>query len=101
MAHLSLKQAVGLKNLIQDAVEAGVDATEDVHLNIMRQPYALLQRIPVIAKPAWAVEQVQQTITQGVYQSIRLVNRAAGTLSSKALEICYEKAASRIDGQRA
>lgn len=51
-----------------------------------RKPYAVLNRIPVVATPARAVEQVQLAITGGVYQAIHAVNRLAGSAATRILD---------------
>lgn len=91
MAWLSIQQLRGLKDLIQETVEAGVNAIEETHQAIARKPFAILEKIPIIALPARAVEQVQRTVTGGVYQSIRVVNRIAGAVATRILD--------RLEGQ--
>jgi hypothetical protein len=86
MSRLSIQQIRGLKDLIQEAIEAGVNATEEVHQTIARQPYALLQHIAVIAVPVQAIEHVQTTVTSGVYHTILSVNRIAGMLTTQVLD---------------
>jgi hypothetical protein len=99
MSRLTLKQIKGLQELIQDAVEAGANATEEVHQAIARQPYALLRRIPGIAQPARVVEQFQHALTSGVYQSIRLVNRGLGRVAGRVLQD-FEKYAASLNDSR-
>ena len=86
MAKLSLLQLRGAKDLIQEAVEAGVTATEQLHLAIARKPYALLARVDVIAGPVQAVELIQQTITGGVYRAIRVANRMTGAIATQIID---------------
>jgi hypothetical protein len=85
MSRLSLQQARGLKDLIQETVEAGASAIEKVHQDIACQPFAVLKKINVIAVPVQAIETVHQTITGGVYTSVRTVNRIAGVLATQVL----------------
>jgi hypothetical protein len=77
-----LRQMRGAVDLAQEAVAATVDAIAEAHLDIARTPYAVLERIPVIAQPAHAIEQVQRTITTGVYAAIRGVNRVVGSAAA-------------------
>jgi hypothetical protein len=86
MAKLPVQQIRGAKDLIQEAVEAGVTATEQVHQTIARKPYALLAKIDVIAGPVQVVEQIQQTITCGVYRAIRAANRLTGALATQVID---------------
>jgi len=91
MSRFSIQQAKGLKDLVQETVEAGTNATEQVHQSIAKQPYAVLKRIPLIAPPARIIEQCQHAVTSGIYQSIRVINRVSGTLATKALDRLEEK----------
>jgi hypothetical protein len=86
MAKLSLPQLRGAKDLIQEAVEAGVTATEQLHLAIARKPYVLLARIDAIAGPVQAVDLIQQTITGSVYRAIRVANRLTGAIATKMID---------------
>jgi hypothetical protein len=86
MAKLSMPQIRGAKDLIQEAVEAGITATEQMHLAIARKPYALLAKIDVIAGPVRAVELIQQTITGGVYRAIRIANRLTGAIATQVID---------------
>jgi len=86
MTELRVQQIRGAKDLIQDAVAAGITATEQVHRDIGRKPYALLAKINVIAGPVQAVERIQQTITGGVYRVIRIGNRLAGAIATQLID---------------
>ena len=86
MAKLPVQQIRGAKDLIQEAVDAGVTATEQVHRAIARNSYALLAKIDIIAGPVQAVEQIQQTITGGVYRAIRVANRLTGALATEVID---------------
>lgn len=86
MAKLPVQQMRGIKDLVRDAVDAGVDATENVHLLIMRKPYAALEKIEVIAAPVHVVERVQNTITVGVYRSIRGINKFSAAVATRIID---------------
>ncbi|HSY29018.1 MAG TPA: hypothetical protein VK832_16030 [Burkholderiaceae bacterium] len=86
MTNLPTKQLRGIKDLIQDAVDAGVDATEQMHLVIARKPYAALEKIEALAGPVHVVERVQNTITVGVYQSIRAINKLSATIATGIID---------------
>ena len=79
-------QLRGAKDLAQDAVAATVDEVAKAHLDIARAPYAVLGLIPIVAEPARAIEQVQSTITDGVYVAIHAVNRLAGSAATSLLD---------------
>jgi hypothetical protein len=86
MSQTSLKQLRGAKDLIHDAVAAGVDASEQVHLAIARKPYAALAQIEVLAGPVQVIEQTQLALTCGIYQAIRIVNRFASAAAGRVLD---------------
>lgn len=86
MEHHLLRQIRGAKDLAQDAVAATTTAIAEAHHDIARKPYAVLNRIPVVAAPARAVEQMQLAITGGVYQAIHAVNRLAGSAATRILD---------------
>lgn len=92
MAKFPVQQMRGAKDLIQDAVDAGVTATERVHQAIARKPYALLAKIDAIASPVQAVETIHQTITGGVYSAIRRANKLTGAIATHVID--------RLDGEK-
>jgi hypothetical protein len=81
-----LRQMRGAVDLAQEAVAATVDAIAEAHLDIAAMPYAVLERIPVIAQPAVAIGQVQRTITIGVYAAIRGVNWIVGSAAASVVD---------------
>ncbi|HXA46656.1 MAG TPA: hypothetical protein VNW52_03425 [Burkholderiaceae bacterium] len=86
MANLPTKQLRGVKDLLKDAVDAGVDTTEQVHLALARKPYAVLEKISLIAAPVHVVERIQHTITVGVYQSIRTINALSAVVATEVID---------------
>lgn len=92
MTKIDLRQVRGAKDLLQDAVEAGVNATESVHRAIARKPYAILSSIDAIAGPVRQIEQVQSVITTGVYLTIRTLNKTVGAVATLALDRLDQKA---------
>jgi hypothetical protein len=79
-------QLRGAKDLAQDAVAATVDEVAKAHTEIARASYAVLAWFPVVAESASAIAQVQLTITSGVYDAIRAVNRLAGDAANRLLD---------------
>lgn len=86
MEYHVVRQLRGAKDLTLDAVAATTTAVAEAHLEIAHMPYAVLGRIPAVARPAQAVEQVQMTITGGVYWTIHAVNRLAGGAATCILD---------------
>ena len=97
MSPLTITQLRGLQELLQDTVSASVDAIEETHRAIARQPLAVLEWIPGVAAPARLVGHLQATISGGVYHSIRTVNHIAGALATQALDWLEEQAAAAQD----
>ena len=85
MSQLSIQQIRGVVDLIHDTVAGSVDAIEETHQTIARKQFALLKQIDPIAAPVRTIEHIERSIAGGVYQSIRLTNRLAATLSTQVL----------------
>lgn len=76
----------GVNDLLSDAVEAGTKAIEEVHQGIACVPYDILAQIEPITAPAQLVERLHQTITQGVYRTIRTVSALTNSAAHAALD---------------
>lgn len=96
LSKLPVKELRGINALIHDAVDAGVDATEKMHLAIARKPFAVLEKITPIAAPARVVDRVQLAITTGVYRSIRVVNRLSGSLGKHVIDRIEQAADKKV-----
>ncbi len=81
----------GAKDLGEEAIDALVVRIQEVHHTYGRVPFAVLERIPVIAGPAKGIEQVQQEIADGVYGAIRVANRLVGLAASRVLDQIDER----------
>lgn len=75
----------GMSDLINETVDGTVNMVEDTHRALAGGTYMLLKQVGVIAAPVRLVEHIHMTITDHVYQSIRVVNRIAG---DTATHIC-------------
>ncbi|QBB70601.1 hypothetical protein ELE36_09600 [Pseudolysobacter antarcticus] len=89
---IPIQQLRGAKDLLEDVVRATVNASESLQQKIVRQPYALLQRIDAIAAPVRKIESVQATITQTIYGTIRFVTRGSVGLASRLLDFAERNA---------
>jgi hypothetical protein len=90
MSRLPIQQLRGLKDLLQETVDAATSAIEETHQAIARQPFALLERVDAIAAPVRAIEHLERTVTGSVYPTIRTVNRLSGILATQVLD-CLEE----------
>ena len=86
MEKIPVQQIRGVKDLLQDAVDVGVNVTEEVHQSIARKPYELLAKFTPISAQVKVIEQVQFTITAGVYEAIRTVNKLTGALATQVID---------------
>ncbi len=90
-----IQQLRGAKDLLEDVMTATVNASESLQQKIVRQPYALLQRIDAIAEPVRKIESVQATITHTIYGTIRLVTRGTASLASRLLDFAEQNTRDR------
>lgn len=65
---------LGLKTLLEDAVEHGSRAIEKVHLETAARTFEVLEAIPKIAATAKVVHVVHDGLVQSTHGAIRLVN---------------------------
>lgn len=89
-SRLSVQQVRGLVDFIQDTVAGTVNAVENTHQAIARQPFALLERVCPVAAPVRLIERIERGVAGGVYQSIRGVNELVGTLATRVLDAVEE-----------
>lgn len=87
MTPVTLRRWRGLKELLEDAVEHGSRAVQQVHTETARRPFAVLEVIPVVGLPARGVHVIHDTTVSAVYGLIRLVNRAVGRAGEVALDL--------------
>lgn len=87
MTELSWAQIRGIADLLHDGVALAVNLTARTHRAIARQPFGVLERIPLLALPAAAINTIQHTITRSVYGTIHAVNNGAGAIVSYTLNI--------------
>jgi hypothetical protein len=71
----------GLFTLVGQAVDQGAAAIERVHLETARRPFAILERIPILAVPARSVHVIHDATASTTYALIRIVNDAAARRS--------------------
>ena len=82
----TLRQLRGVKDLLEDAIEAAAVHIGAAQKQMPRRPYRLLARIEPIAVPVRTIEEVHLHITDGIYFSIRLGNRLVGIVAGLALD---------------
>lgn len=85
MERQAVHQWQGLVALVGDAVVAAADAIETAHVDTAKTPYAVLQRIPLVRRPAGAIARLQFGITAAVYSCIRAVAAGSAYLAAQGL----------------
>jgi pimeloyl-ACP methyl ester carboxylesterase len=73
-----LQRLEGYRALLQDAVHHGATAIQQVQEELARRPYAVLEQIPPLERPARLVRSAHFSATRGVYGTIRAINATAG-----------------------
>ena len=95
MTELSWAQIRGIADLLHEGVALAVDLTARTHRAIARQPFGVLERIPLLALPAAAINTMQHTITRSVYGTIHAVNNGAGAIATQALNALEHRTLSK------
>jgi hypothetical protein len=86
MDKVTLHQIKGLKNFIQDAVEAAVNTTATTHQAIAEKPYAELKKIAPLAEAVSALEQAQESLTSGFYHGIIAATRINSAIAEQLID---------------
>ena len=83
----ALKRLRGLRALVEDVVDHGSKAVQDVHLATAARTFFVLEAIPPIAKPARVIHGVHDLWVSGVYGTIRACNKVVGKTLEVALDV--------------
>jgi hypothetical protein len=78
--HRPLERADAYRALVQDAVEHGVTAIQEVQEELTARPYRLLELVTPLRTPTRVVRSVHFAAVRATYDAIRLVNRLVGTV---------------------
>ena len=82
-----LKRLRGLRALVEEAVEHGSKAVQEVHIATVARTFVVLEAITPIAKPAKVVHVVHDAYVGGIYGIIRAVNRVVATTAEVAIDL--------------
>jgi len=89
----------GLKQLVQDAVDHGSRAVEQIQKETAKRPFDLLEQIPPIKAPVHGIRTIHDTTVTVVHRLIRLSNRIAGeAVDALITRVEQENAASGSPG---
>lgn len=81
------QQIQGTIELLRDATQAAAKSIGAAHEDIAGIPYAALRCVPLLARPADAIERTQLGITRLVYGSVAAVAGATATVATLLLRI--------------
>ncbi len=78
-------EARRLAHRVQQAIDDGADAVEEIHRSIANLPLDVLERLDVFEQTVKEVRKVQDDSIGAVYSLIHKVNRKAGRLATELL----------------
>lgn len=81
-----MEKLKGAKDLLQEMVEKGTTAVEDIHKETADRYFNVLEEVPLFQVPVKGVRLVHDAIASNVYDVIRLVNRGVGMAAGAALD---------------
>jgi pimeloyl-ACP methyl ester carboxylesterase len=81
-----LERLDAYRALLQDAVEHGSTAVEQVQAELSRRPYDLLEQIPPLEAPTRLVRSAHSVAVRGVYGMIRAVNAVTGAALHEGID---------------
>jgi hypothetical protein len=85
-----LKKWRGLKGLVEDAVENGSRAIQKIQLETAARPFAILERLPVVAAPAKTVHLIHDATVSATHAAVRVIAKAVGG----AVDVAFDAASS-------
>ncbi|MFN8498132.1 MAG: hypothetical protein U0641_09775 [Anaerolineae bacterium] len=85
----TLRQVRGAADLLHDAVDAAATSIEKAQRGAVHRAYTMVASLSHLGGPVRAIEDAQQSMTDAVYEGIRLGNDAAGAAATRILD-CLE-----------
>ena len=79
----TVERAELLKDMIQEAIEDGATAMEEVHQHIAGLPFDALEKLGLFEEQAGNLKEKQRKTIGLVYDTIRKVNQEVGSLISE------------------
>ena len=81
-----MSKLTGLVELVEEAIDKGTTAVEEVHKAIVNEPLTLLKKIEPLEKIAQGVQDVQDQIIGNVYGVIRSTNQKVSEIAKDMLK---------------
>jgi hypothetical protein len=78
----NLKQ---FKDFVQDTVDKGITSVEEIHREIMNQPFYIIERMMPPDLPVKQVRKMQEQVIGSIYSMIRIVNKTVGDIADGIL----------------
>jgi histone H3/H4 len=75
----------GVTRSIQDSIDEGATAVEEIHKSIADLPLKILEGSDVLRKPVKEVRRVQERAIGAVYDLVRKINHEVGAVASDVL----------------
>jgi pimeloyl-ACP methyl ester carboxylesterase len=72
--------------LLEDAVELGSSAVQEVHEAIAARTYDIIEAVPPLQAPTRAVREVHFRVLRGTYAALRLANKLVGAAAGVAAD---------------
>jgi hypothetical protein len=80
------KERQSLAEMIEEAVDKGATAVEEIHKSIADLPLKLLEESELVRKPAREVRRLQDRAIGAIYDVIRDTNRRVAKLVSELVD---------------
>jgi hypothetical protein len=80
------KERQSLAELIEEAVDKGATAVEEIHKSIADLPLKLLEESELVRKPAREVRRLQDRAISAIYDVVRDTNRRVAKLVSEFVD---------------
>lgn len=84
---MKMKRWRGLRALVQDVVEQGATAVEQVHKRTAAVPFRLLRKIQPLDAPVRRIHALHDLALSSSYALVRLANRVVGGTVDVALDV--------------
>jgi hypothetical protein len=84
---IDLEQLDAYRALVQDAVDRGATAIQEVQEALTARPYDVLEQVPGLGAPTEVVRSLHSNGVRATYDVIRLVNRGVGAVLSSGIAV--------------
>ncbi|MFA6035199.1 MAG: hypothetical protein WC889_20045 [Myxococcota bacterium] len=86
-----MSKLIGLKDLVQDAIDKGATSVEQVQLEIARKPLEIIEQIEPLKPLATSIREIHKASIGSVYDTIRTINKQVGEMAGEYLKMVEGK----------